>query len=125
MGGKVEITNIYVDDHGHSYFAVMELPQSGNDRRISAKPQDVEYWQMSQMLPGHYVDFARVPEPRFISVLTGRMELTVSNGEKRYFSRGDMFRLGDTTGQGHCTRVVGFEPCTTLIIALPGKGEFK
>ena len=121
----MKITNIYVDDHGHSYFGEVELPQTGNERRISAKPQDVEFWQMSQTLPGHYVDFATVPEPRFISVLSGRMELTVSNGEKKYFSRGDMFLLQDTSGQGHCTRILGFEPCNTLIIAMPGDGEFN
>ena len=121
----MQITNVYVDDHGHSYFGSVELPQTGNERRISAKPQDVEYWQMAQMLPGHDVDFTTVPEARFMSVLNGRMELTVSNGEKRYFSRGDMFLLQDTRGQGHCTRVLGFEPCTVLIIAMPNDGEFK
>ena len=121
----MKITNIYLDDHGHSYFGEAELAQTGNARRISAKRQDVEYWQMSKTLPGHYVDFKPVPEPRFIAVLSGRMELTVSNGEKRYFSRGDMFLLQDTSGQGHCTRVLGFEPCRTLIIALPEPGEFR
>ncbi len=121
----MKITNIYVDDHGHSYFGVVDLPQTGNERRISAKPQDVKYWQMSRTQPGHYVDFQRVPDPRFVSVLSGRMELTVSNGEKRYFSRGDMFMLQDVTGQGHCTRTIGYEPCETLIIAMPGNGEFK
>ena len=121
----MKITNIHVDDHGHSYFGEVELPQSGNERRISAKPQDVKYWRMSRTLPGNYVDFTTVPDPSFMSVLSGRLELTVSNGEKRYFSRGDMFMLQDTSGQGHCTRTIGFEPCHTLIIAMPGNGEFK
>ncbi len=121
----MQITNIHVDEHGHSYFGEVELPQSGNERRISAKPQDVKYWRMSRTLPGHYVDFARVPDPMFVAVLSGRMELTVSNGEKRYFSRGDMFMLQDTAGQGHCTRTLGYEPCETLLIAMPGNGEFK
>ena len=121
----MKLTNIYVDENGHSYLGEVELAQTGNAGRISAKPQDVEYWQMSQTLPGHYVDFKTVPEPRVISVLSGRMELTVSNGEKRSFSRGDIFVLQDTSGQGHCTRTLGFEPCNTLIIAMPGNGEFK
>lgn len=121
----MKITNIHVDPQGHSYFGEVDLPQTGNERRVSAKPQDVDYWQMSKTLPGHYADFATVPEPRFISVLSGSMELTVSNGEKRYFSRGDMFMLQDTSGQGHTTRVIGFEPCVSLIIAMPGDGAFK
>ncbi|MEE8307852.1 MAG: cupin domain-containing protein [Gammaproteobacteria bacterium] len=121
----MKITNIHVDDHGHSYFGEVDLPQSGNERRISAKPQEVKYWQMSRTLPGHYVDFTQVADPMFVSVLSGRMELTVSNGEKRYFSRGDMFMLQDTAGQGHCTRTLGYEACETLLIAMPGNGEFK
>jgi len=120
----MKITNIHVDAHGHSYFGEVDLPQTGNERRVSAKPQDVEYWQMSKTLPGHYADFTTVPEPRFVSVLSGSMELTVSNGEKRYFSRGDMVMLQDTTGQGHTTKVIGFEPCVSLIIAMPGDGAF-
>ena len=63
----MKLTNIHVDDQGHSYFGEVELPQTGNAGRISAKPQDVEYWQMSQTLPGHYVDFTVVPESRVIS----------------------------------------------------------
>jgi len=121
----MKITNIHVDAHGHSYFGTSELPQTGSERRISAKPQDVDFWQMSKTLPGHYVDFSPVPEVRFVAILSGRQELTVSNGEKRYFSRGDMYLLQDTRGQGHCTRVLGLEPCAALIIAMPGNGEFK
>lgn len=119
------ITNVFTDEHGHSYFGEVDLPQTGNQRRISAKPQDVAYWQVSRTQPGHYVDFQRVPDPMFVAMVAGRIEITVSNGERRYFSRGDMFLLQDTTGQGHCTRTLGFEPCERLLIAMPGKGEFK
>ncbi len=121
----MKITSIYVDEHGHSYFGEADLPQTGNDRRISAKPQDVEYWRMSRTQPGHFKDFTRSPDPTFVAVLSGRTELTVSNGERRFFSRGDMFMLLDTTGQGHCTRTVGYEPCETLLIAMPGDGAFR
>ncbi len=121
----MKFNTIYVDDHGHSYFGEVDLPQSGNSRRIGARPQDVKYWRTSKMLPSHYKDFQTVEDIELLCVMSGHMELTVSNGEKRYCSRGDMILLQDTTGQGHCTRIIGFEPCNTLHIAMNDLGDFS
>ena len=120
----MKFTTIYVDDHGHSYFGEVDLPQSGNARRIGARPQDVKYWRAGKMLPGHYKDFHRVEDIELLCVMSGHMELTVSNGERRYFARSDMVLLQDTTGQGHTTRIIGTEPCQTLHIAMPDMGDF-
>jgi mannose-6-phosphate isomerase-like protein (cupin superfamily) len=116
--------SIWVDEHGHSYLGEVDLPQSGNERRVGAAPQDVKYWRAAKYLPGHFSDFTTVEDVQFYCVMSGRMELTVSNGEKRYLSRGDMILLRDTTGQGHCTRVLGHEECNVLIIAMPDTGDF-
>lgn len=120
----MKFTTITVDDHGHSYFGEVDLPQSGNERRKGARPQDVKYWQAGKMLPGHYKDFQTVEDITLLCVMAGSMELTVSNGERRYFSRSDMVLLQDTSGQGHCTRIIGTEPCQTLHIAMPDMGDF-
>ena len=116
--------SIWVDDHGHSYLSEVDLPQSGNERRIGAASQDVKYWRVAKYLPGHFVDFKPVEDIQFVSVMSGRLELTVSNGEKRYLSRGDMILLRDTSGQGHCTKVLGHESCQVLIVAMPDLGDF-
>ena len=117
-------SSISVDEHGHSYLGEADLPQSGNERRVGAASQDVKHWQAAKYLPGHNVDFKTVDDIQFVSVMSGRMELTVSNGEKHYLSRGDMMLLRDTSGQGHCTRVLGHEPCQVMIIAMPDLGDF-
>jgi len=51
------------------------------------------------------------PAPRqlFNIVMNGTIEIEVSNGEKRQFGPGSMFKLEDTAGTGHITRVVGDE----------------
>ena len=121
----MNITTIAVDANGHSYFTETELAQTGIGRRIQAKNQDVASWQMALAQPTHVQDFARAPEPHVVAVMSGSMALTVSNGESRYFSRGDMVLLRDTTGQGHRMRVAGHDPCGFLIINLPGDGTFK
>jgi uncharacterized cupin superfamily protein len=122
----MKMPTIAVDPQGHSFFTETELVQTGNpQRRIQAKNQDVSSWQMAEAQPGHAEDFKRAEEPRVIGIMHGSIALTVSNGETRYFSRGDMVLVKDTTGQGHRMRVAGHEPCRMLYINLPGSGEFK
>lgn len=122
----MKIPNIYVDEYGHSYFGDAELPQRGDpNRRVQASNQPLLYWQIREIKSGHFIDFKPNSVPQFVAVLSGTMALTVSNGETRYFSRGDMVLLQDMTGQGHTTRTQGHEPCRTLVITLPGKGDLQ
>jgi hypothetical protein len=121
----MKFVNIDVDAHGHSYFKEVDLPQTGTAQRISSKNQDVLYWRMAISQPGHVVDFKPANELTFVAVFSGQMNITVSNGETRHFTRGDMLTMWDTTGQGHMTKFVGLEHCHVLHIALKDKGEFK
>ncbi len=121
----MKFVNIDVDQHGHSFFKDVDLPQTGVPHRISSKNQDVKYWQMTLSQPGHFIDFKTVDDLKFVAVFTGQMDITVSNGECRSFVRGDMLTMWDTTGQGHITKFVGLEPCHVLHVALKDKGEFK
>ncbi|WP_331612177.1 hypothetical protein [Povalibacter sp.] len=122
----MKVPNIYVDEHGHSYFGEAEFPQSGDPkRRVQAANQDLEYWQIREIKPGHFIDFKRSVAPQFVAILSGTLSLTVSNGDTRYFTRGDMVLLQDVTGQGHITRTQGHEPCRSLVITLKGAGNLK
>jgi hypothetical protein len=114
------VPNIYTDDRGHSYFGQLELPLAGPPRRIELKPQPVTSWQMAIHQPGHFVDFAPVPEATYLCVMSGQMDITVSNGDTRHFARGEMIYLQDLKGQGHITRVSSIDPCVALMIAMPG-----
>jgi gentisate 1,2-dioxygenase len=121
----LKIPNIFTAERGHSYFGEAELNQDGPNRRIQARYQDVLYWQMGLIKPGHFIDFTPSGTAQMVAIMSGRISMTVSNGEVRHFSRGDMVLLQDLEGRGHTTRVLGHEPCTMLRIAMPGKGEFK
>jgi hypothetical protein len=121
----MKFVNIDVDEHGHSFFKDIDLPQYGSPQRISSKNQNVLWWKMSVSQPGHTIDFAKAPDLLFVAVFSGQMDITVSNGETRQFARGDMVTMWDTTGQGHMVRFGGDEACKVLYIALPDKGEFK
>jgi len=120
------IPTISADDQGHSYFEHQELVQVGDPaRRIGAVNQDISSWQMRRIQPGHFIDFHRSPVAQFVAVLTGSVAFVVSNGEERYFSRGDMLLLRDLRGQGHTLRTAGIEPCTMLVLNMPGEGTFN
>lgn len=122
----MKIPNIYVDEHGHSYFGAVDLIQRGDPtRRVQAANQPLRYWQVREIKSGHFIDFKPNVVPQFVAVLSGTMALSVSNGETRHFSRGDMVLLQDLTGQGHTLRTQGHEPCRTLVITLTDAGDFK
>jgi hypothetical protein len=114
MEGAIRIISINADDNGDSYFGDHEA----GDPRSSDGRIPVDYWQLWQTLPGHFADFKPVEKPQFLAIMAGKLEITVSTGETRYFSRGDTFLIQDIRGKGHAIRTVGAEPCAAMLITL-------
>jgi uncharacterized cupin superfamily protein len=112
----MKISSLYADDKGESYFAEVETanPPDSNKERV----QDVLYWQIWETQPGHFQDFKPTDAPRCCAMLSGKLEVTASTGEKRYFSRGDTWLMQDVKGRGHALRTVGWEPCTVLLVTM-------
>ena len=112
----MKLASVNVDDKGESYFGEVETanpPGSNKEREM-----DVAYWQVWVTQPGHFADFKPVDGPKSLAVLTGKLEITASSGEKRYFSRGDTFLLQDVTGKGHAVRNLGIEECQVLMVTM-------
>jgi uncharacterized cupin superfamily protein len=123
------LPHLIVDANGHSVLTETDLKMAAPGglpigdaslQRLQAASQGVNYWQIGQALPGHFMDFAPVPTPTFLAVFSGQMNVVASNGEERQLARGDMMMFEDAHGQGHMTRFLGQEPCTYLAIAMPG-----
>ncbi len=113
----LKIASVNVDDKGDSYFGEVDtLDSQGRERA-----QDVSYWQVWETKPGHFADFKPTEEPRCVAMMAGKLEITVSTGEKRYFSRGDTFLLQDTAGKGHAVRTIGIENCQAMLITMKAK----
>jgi uncharacterized cupin superfamily protein len=53
--------------------------------------------------------------------LTGEVEITVSDGEKRHFGPGSILLAEDVTGKGHISRGVGKSERRTLFVPLADK----
>lgn len=58
---------------------------------------------------GEVADWHRAPRRQFAFILTGRLQVQVSDGEVRTFTPGDVVLLEDTEGEGHLSRSVGGE----------------
>ena len=58
------------------------------------------------------------PNRQIVVLLTGRLEVEVSDGEKRQWGPGGMFMADDTSGKGHRTRVLE-GPAKLLFMRVP------
>ncbi len=67
---------------------------------------------------GQFIDWHPAPRRQFVILLSGALEIGLSDGSKHVFRAGDARLVEDTTGQGHQTRVVGTEPTITATVPL-------
>ncbi len=111
----MKIPSLNKDTKGDSYFTYVE---SANPTTSKPREQDIAYWQIWETLPGHFQDFRPSEEPRYFGVLSGKLEITSSVGERRYFSRGDTFLIQDMGSKGHAIRTYGLEPCQVIRITM-------
>ena len=112
----MKIASLNVDDKGESYFGDVECAQEPGSNREREIPG--AHWQIWVTQPGHFADFKPVDAPKSLAVLSGKLEITASTGEKRYFSRGDTFLLQDISGKGHAVRSLGIDECQVLMVTM-------
>ena len=67
--------------------------------------------------PGTFLDWHPANGSFIIVVLSGTLELTVTDGTKLVCHAGDL-RMTSDKGKGHTGRVLGDEPCTVLMVEI-------
>lgn len=67
---------------------------------------------------GWYGDFHPAPRRQFVFVLSGELEVEVSDGEKRKFGTGSFVLVEDTWGKGHRSWVSSEKRCTAVVVPL-------
>jgi hypothetical protein len=110
----MKLPSLNVDEQGQTYFGEVESADAaGKERKMP-----VAYWQVWETQPGHVADFTTVDLPKCVAMTGGKIEVTASNGEKRWFNRGEVFLLQDIKGKGHTIRTLGFEPHTAVVVTM-------
>jgi hypothetical protein len=107
MNGVMKITAIVNGDDDQSRFQdlIIPLEDKGRFGRFSAlHPAPGFVFRESDS--GYDSGWHTVPNPLFMIILSGTIEVTSGAGETRRLERGSVLYAGDTKGRGHRTRAV-------------------
>ncbi|MDZ5649738.1 hypothetical protein [Nitrospirillum sp. BR 11828] len=109
---------------GESHFDIVPLPRTGGTPGHSVQSRlfatDVE---ISDSLPGAFVDWHGVSSPRLLVVLSGELEIGLGDGSRHVLRKGDIVLASDVTGRGHTSRLVGTEPVRIMTVRLPAENS--
>ncbi|MBI3248460.1 MAG: hypothetical protein HYZ50_18315 [Deltaproteobacteria bacterium] len=108
------IFRLYADADGHSRIEDQAL--SSHPHLTS--PQSTSHIVFNQMPVGTFIDWHPAPRRQYVIILSGQLEIGLSDGTVRRFGPGDARLVEDITGKGHTTRVVGSEPVLTAVVPL-------
>jgi quercetin dioxygenase-like cupin family protein len=112
---------IHTGNNGATHFADAELEMAEADYRPPAPVLFVSHARESGMIQfvriptGWIGESITVPRTQFFICVDGKVEITVSDGEKRTFGAGDVVLMEDNSGSGHSTRVIGARDCVAAI----------
>lgn len=102
---EFKITRIYSDADGDSRFEERIIPlHPGGTIGYLSEEYKVENLIFRKVIPSYDYDFHNAPSKQFIILLTGKIEIETSLGEKRTFGAGEVLQVEDTSGKGHRTR---------------------
>jgi hypothetical protein len=104
-------TRIYADSDGESHFAEVDVPLQAVEFAPPAAPLDVsapfaaQRALLASMPVGWDGGWHPAPRRQLYFLLSGELEVQVSDGSVRRFAAGAVVLLEDPSGKGHLTRV--------------------
>jgi hypothetical protein len=120
----MQYVRIHVDRKGETHFADAELEMEEADYRPPAPLMFVSHAHKSSAIqfvrlpPGWVGESINVPSSQFFICVKGKVEITVSDSEKRTFGVGDVVLMEDSSGKGHTTRVASPDDCVAAVAPL-------
>ena len=113
----MKITRLYTDTTGTSHFESYNLTMDEQTGMgfISNEEKDVSTFYFQNTLPHQEWEFRSVTKKIYILIISGEIELEVSDGEKRGFKGGDVVLLDDHTGKGHKAKTFDSTVCIAAV----------
>jgi len=115
---------LYADNLGDSHFEDMEEELSLVEFAPPAPPvfvsdaREVKRFLFLRIPKGWAGDWHPVPKCQYFILLSGTIEIRVSDGEVRTFPSGSVIFGEDASGKGHKTRVIGPDDAQVTIFQL-------
>lgn len=114
---------IYTDEDGASHFDDVEIPLRAVDFAPPAPLLDVSDRSEAscgflRAPSGWFGDWHPAPRRQLMCLLSGMLEVEVSDGEARELDQGTVVLLEDTSGVGHTTKVVSDDPAVMMFAQL-------
>jgi hypothetical protein len=121
---SLECVRLFADSDGESHFGDISVSLSNKDFAPPAPPMEVSEVVEARhgflrAPSGWFGDWHPTPVRQFMCLLSGTLEVRVSDGETRRMSPGTIVLLEDTEGRGHATRVVSDEAAVLAFAQLP------
>ncbi|HVT71029.1 MAG TPA: hypothetical protein VHF26_25005 [Trebonia sp.] len=119
---KIGVSRLYNDEAGESHFIDETLEVAAVNFAPPAPPIFVSAGTPAKQavylfLPAGYEgDFHPAPRRQFMTLVSGLLECSVSDGESRVFRPGNTQLVEDTQGKGHATRAL--EDCVMIVAQL-------
>lgn len=121
----MKITRIYNDNQGKSHFGDIDIPLSdGGPIGLLSEKYSADKVIFRETPADYHFEWHCAPARQLLFILKGRVEFTVSNGERRVFGGGDVLLLEDTEGEGHCSKALFNEIRHSIFVTLDESATF-
>ena len=117
---------LYTDRDGRARFREETVPlPEGTPQAMLSKVLPASGYQLRHSPVGFRSQFHCTPQPQWVFILQGGMEICLQDGSSRVFAPGDHFYSADVLPagatfdpalHGHWSRQVGSEPLVTLFV---------
>ena len=110
---QIDYLRIYADADGVSHFETQSVELESKHYAPPAAPLFTSALAPAnnsvflELPVGWYGDWHPTPVRQWLILMTGECEFEVGDGSRCRKKAGDVVLLDDTTGKGHCTRVLG------------------
>ena len=105
----MKVTRIYPDTQGETHFEDVDIQLENFRGNIFRRSKPLKASAMTFGAFGSALNesWHTAGRKQAIIILSGEVELSVSDGSKRRFGPGHVLMMEDTTGKGHTTSSVG------------------
>ena len=120
----MKYAEMYSGDEGETHFRDVDVVMSLVDLAPPSAPMNVSDFRAAKEVGFIHVPFGwgggwhTAPSVGHIFVLSGDLEVEVSDGEIRDFPQGSVWLHRDLTGKGHDTRVVSEDGAVMVMVKM-------